>query len=132
MFWILNIRMSSAFTSSKKTFHDNYLEYKITGDQKYKTAVDSAKQSMDSILASLQQQVTSSDKLNHNKDFSHVLRKLENENKQKHKKLIEEKDLLKEAEMRGFSDQQVPVPSSTWKYVMIGVLGGVSVLLSLM
>lgn len=48
-----------AFTSAKKQYYDNYMEYKLTGQPSYKTAYEGAHQSMENTLNALQSQVDS-------------------------------------------------------------------------
>ena len=42
--------MEGTFTSAKNQFKLNYVQYFLTGEEKYKTTYEAAKQTMDSIL----------------------------------------------------------------------------------
>lgn len=48
-----------AFTSAKKQYYDNYMQYKLTGQSSYKTAYEGALQSMENTVNALQSQIDS-------------------------------------------------------------------------
>jgi hypothetical protein len=105
-----------AFTSASKVYHDNFLEYRITGDPKYKSASDAAMTTIQGVIQKMQDQV------NATPVDSHILRELSVKKQSLEENLFKEKDRLKEAEMRGVSS--IPVPTG-WKYYTIaGLLGG--------
>lgn len=95
----------SAITSATKVYHDNFLEYRITGESKYKKAADAAMNTIQTVIKNMQEQVSVS-------PVQHQVNKNTLE-----KSLFQERDALKEAEMRGVSSS---IP--TWKYITIGVL----------
>jgi hypothetical protein len=48
-----------SFSSAKKQYYDNYIQYKLTGQSSYKTAYEAALQSMENTVGALQAQVDS-------------------------------------------------------------------------
>ena len=48
-----------SFSAAKKQYHDNYIQYKLTGQSGYKSAYESALQSMQNTIGALQSQVDS-------------------------------------------------------------------------
>jgi hypothetical protein len=96
----------SAITSAIKVYHDNFLEYRITGESKYKKAADAAMTTIQTVIKNMQDQVSVS-------PVQHQVNKNNLE-----KSLFQERNALKEAEMRGVSYGFIP----TWKYITIGVL----------
>ena len=102
-----------AFRSASKVYHDNFLEYRITGDIKYKKASDAAMSTIQGIVQKMQDQV------NATPVDSHTLRDLSLKKQTLAENLFREKDRLKEAEMRGVPLGQTPMPSLSWKYYTI-------------
>jgi hypothetical protein len=96
----------SAITSATKVYHDNFLEYRITGETKYKKAADSAMNTIQTVIKNMQDQVSVT-------PVEHQVSKNNLE-----KSLFQERDALKEAEMRGVSSGSIP----TWKYIAVGIL----------
>lgn len=45
-----------SFTSAKKQYYDNYIQYKLTGQSSYKTAYEAALQSMENTVGAIQAQ----------------------------------------------------------------------------
>jgi len=52
--------MEGVYSSAKKQYHDNYLQYLITGQPQYQTAYEAADQSIQDTLAKIKQEVTES------------------------------------------------------------------------
>ena len=51
--------MDSQFNTLIRSYHDNYLQYKLTGTDSYKNAYSSAQQGIETILSTLQDSVES-------------------------------------------------------------------------
>lgn len=102
--------MDGVFASAKKVYYDNFLEYATTGEPKYKKAADSALQSIDATIASLQAQVAAIPEEHH--ESIHELQR----------SLVRERDKVTEAKMRGVPVNISPSPSMFWKYITAGVL----------
>ena len=90
--------MDKVFNSAKKVYADNYLEYKLTNDPKYKLASDSALASMRNVLDSLGKQTQGT------KNIA--------------EKIVQEKDLMRDL------PEQITIagPDLTWKYIILGGL----------
>jgi len=108
-----------------RSYHDNYLQYKLTGDQKYQRAYQAAEKGLDSIILAKNQQVQT--------DAQTIQTTIgaDSENKMKDLKsqaihlgqgLVDERDAETAAEMRLNSAVQVPPPQPIFQYVVIGIL----------
>jgi hypothetical protein len=102
-------------SSAKKAYRTNFLEYKITGDQKYKVAADAALASINKVISDLENTPSPDPP----PDFEHLMRDSTIRLKNGRRKLIEEKDALVEAKMRM---PALPLTSLDWRYYVIGVL----------
>lgn len=127
--------MDNSFTTLIQSFRDNYLQYKITGADKYKTSYSQAQTAIQSAIASLDSQVKSqrSKLAEFQKDgVEEKLHELDSENKMLQRGILSEHDELEAARMRAhpvtFSFASVP----TWQYYTIGGLTAGVVLLSLL
>ena len=49
--------MDSQFTTLTRSYHDNYLQYTLTGNESYQTAYEAAKTGLDNIISSLESEV---------------------------------------------------------------------------
>jgi hypothetical protein len=49
--------MDSQFTTLTRSYHDNYLQYSLTGNESYQTAYEAAKTGLDNIISSLESEV---------------------------------------------------------------------------
>ena len=108
-----------AFASASKVYHDNFLEYRTTGDIKYKNASDAAMTTIQSVIQKMQDQVTATPV------DSHILRDLNLKKQTLEENLFKEKDRLKEAEMRGVPSGHPALPSASWQYITIlALIGG--------
>ena len=93
--------MEGAFALAKKTYRDNFLQYKLTNEPKYKNAYEKAMESIENMI----------DKLKKSKPSN---------NKQTIKiNYLKDNDSLKTALLRQSSLSQTPM---TWKYVTVGSL----------
>ena len=54
--------MDNQFTTLSRSYRDNYLQYSLTGNKTYKSAYESAKQGLDSIIQSLTSEVKTNTK----------------------------------------------------------------------
>jgi hypothetical protein len=106
-------------SSAKNVFHTNFLEYRLTGDKKYKTVADSALSSIKKAIADLETTVKATGEVP--SDFSHSIRESSMRLKNGRKRLIEQKDILEGANMRN----SVPAPtvsSIDWRYYVTVIL----------
>jgi hypothetical protein len=126
--------MDGQFTTLLRSYHDNYIQYALTGGQSYQTAYQAAQQGLDTIIASLQSEVNTQN--NTISSFykskpEESIRDLESRTLDTKRQLLTKNDTLTAAKMRS----EVPVfssPSMVPFYIPIGVLAGLSVLLSVM
>jgi hypothetical protein len=120
--------MDNQFNTLSQSYSSNYVQYKVTGNQKYKDSYDAAKQGLDSILSQLEGQV--------NKEKSDItafyksgvdqrISELQMKNRMLQRGISQTQDDLETAKLRS---QSVPIPItpptvSTYQYVALGVLG---------
>jgi ElaB/YqjD/DUF883 family membrane-anchored ribosome-binding protein len=106
-------------TSAKNTFHNNFIEYKLTGEKRYKNAADEAMNSIQKFISNLEEEVNKTTQIP--VDFSSNLREKTIRLKNGRKRLIEEKDDLVEARMR--TPQYISTLTSIdWRYYLTGCL----------
>ena len=91
--------MDKVFNSAKKVYRDNYLEYKLTNDPKYKTASDSAVETMKKVITNLKSQTRGT------KNIA--------------SKIVQEKDLLRDLP----DDSAIQnIPSLSSRYITLGIM----------
>jgi hypothetical protein len=125
--------MDSQYTSLARSYHDNYVQYKVTGNTKYKTGFEAAKQGLDTLVGQLQDQVSTQNKKMEEFYKSGVESKLidlEQENRKLQRGILSEKDQIKAAEMRSAGAAISPNAISTWQYITLGVVGASVLVLS--
>jgi len=127
--------MDNSFTTLIQSFRDNYLQYKITGADKYKASYSQAQAAIESAIGGLDSQVKAqrSKLAEFQKDgVEEKLQELDAENKMLQRGILSERDELEAARMRAhpvtFSFSSVP----TWQYYTIGGLAAGVLLLSLL
>jgi hypothetical protein len=92
--------MEGAFALAKKTYRDNFLQYKLTNEPKYKNAYEKSMESIETML----------DKLGSRPIPQQIISK---------PNYLKEDDSLQGAILR---QTTLPPPSMTWKYVTVGCL----------
>jgi len=122
--------MDSQFNELTRSYHDNFLEYKVTGDPKYKTAYESAQTGIQSILATTQAEVTK--QKNEIAAFyasnpEESLNALRADSRELKSNLIAEDDEFTAANLR--EQPIVDMPSLTSQYISLGVLGALLIVL---
>lgn len=122
--------MDSQFNTLTQSFHDNYLQYKITGDPKYQSGYQSAQQGIETILSSLEQSVQSGKADIHDFYKSGVeerLQQLDSEQKSIQRGILQDQDELVASQMRlpSSTSQSIIIPTS--KYITIGALSVVMI-----
>jgi hypothetical protein len=112
--------MSDTFTAAKKQYYDNFMQYELTGEQSYKTAYEGALTSMKNTISAIQNQV---DTMPAGTVSTSPL-----------PSFSEAERLKEEAKLRASVTpvSVTPTPSMETKYITIGVLGGLTLLLSLL
>lgn len=118
--------MDSQFNTLTRSYHDNFLQYKLTGNQKYKVAYEAAQSGLDAIVVA-KNQANETDSQNIKNTLGS-----DAENKMKDAKsqavhlgqgLVDEQDEEVAAEMRKQSMVSEPTAvSPIFQYVAIGVM----------
>jgi peptidoglycan hydrolase CwlO-like protein len=120
--------MDNAFTTLKKSYYDNYLQYKISGDSSYQNAYQSAQQGIENLLAELSSKVSqqqSKIKSFYSDDVEDKLRETQSDIRNRQRQIVNENDKIEAANMRASvtSGGSVISPSYTWEYSVIAGLG---------
>lgn len=121
--------MDNQFTTLTRSYHDNYLEYKVTGNSSYQNSFQSAEEGIQNIIASLQDQVnTQNEQINnfYSSNAEEKLRDTQSKIKMEQRSMIKDKDQVTAAIMRS-TPASFQIPQSY--LISIGVLTGVVVLL---
>ena len=116
--------MDNQFNTLMRSYHDNYLQYKLTGDQKYQTAYQAAEKGLDSIILSKNQTVQSDSQNIQNTigaDSENKMKDLKSQSIHLGQGLIDEHDAETAAEMRLSRPNQV-APQPVFQYVAIGIM----------
>jgi len=117
--------MDSQFTTLTRSYHDNYLQYALTGNQTYQAAYQSAKTGLDTIISSLQSEVAEQESTISNfykSDVEGKMRDLRTQAKNAKEDIVTQGDEITAAKMR-----QVPASAPTSQdytsyYIAIGGL----------
>lgn len=120
--------MDGQFNTLVRSYHDNYIQYKITGGQSYQNAYMSAQEGIKNILDSLQKQAT--DQQAQISDFykSDVEEKLRDTRTgitKYQRKIVRTEDEIEAAKIRGEAPP-VPPPIQTplmSQYITLSILG---------
>lgn len=126
--------MDSQFNSLVQSYHDNYVQYKITGSQNYQTAYEAAKQGLDTLVGGLKNEVNAQQQQFadfYKSGVEHKLLEQDQQNRLLQRGIISEKDEIEAAKMRSSGTVVSSNVVSTWQYVTAGVLGAIVLGLSL-
>lgn len=114
--------MENQFTTLTKSYYDNFLEYKLTGNESNQKAYISAEQGIQSILNTLNDKVnaqSSSIATFYQSDVQGKLKSMRSDIQSTQRNIITNKDSLSAAEMRipttTVEDQSIPM-----SYLIIG------------
>lgn len=121
------------FNTLIRSLHDNYLQFKLTGGQAYQKSYMTAEEGINKILSDLEKTVDSQKSQItdfYKTDVEGKLKGLQSESKNLQHGLIEQKDQLTAAEIRQTQSTSVPTQSLTSRYIAVGTLIGVTLLLS--
>jgi len=122
--------MDKQFTTLTSSYYDNYLQYKLTGNQSYQNSYMSADQGIQSILSNLQDQVDAQNQqINafYQADVEGKLRDIQSGIRSTQRNIIKEKDDATGAAMRTQSSSFGSIPQSY--YISIGSLTAIAFLL---
>jgi hypothetical protein len=124
--------MDNQFNTLTRSYRDNYLQYALTGNNTYKSAYESAKQGLDSIIQSLTTEVeTNSSNLKNavGTDAVSLFQSKQDGLSSVGTAIHQQKDRVTEAQMR--QPPAPPTPSYIPQYLAISGLLGAIVLLQL-
>jgi peptidoglycan hydrolase CwlO-like protein len=125
--------MDKQFTTLTSSYHDNYLQYKVTGNASYQNSYMSAEQGIQTILSSLQDQVNSQNQQIsdfYNTDVEGKLRDLQGGIRSTQKNIVKDRDRAIGASMRMNTATTTPGVQIPQSYtISIGVLSAIAVLL---
>jgi hypothetical protein len=126
--------MDNQFTTLSRSYHDNYIEYAVTGNDTYKTAYMSAQQGIDTIISSLQGEVSdqqSSISNFYNSGVEGKIRDARASAKNARADAVTQGDKLVASEMRNIETSSLPasLPDLSPYYITLTVLILVNVLL---
>ena len=121
--------MENQFTSLTKSYYDNYLQYKLTGNSSYQNAYQSAQQGIENLLASLESQVNqqqSKIKSFYSNDVEDKMRQTQSDIRKRQHQIVNKQDDIEAAKMRASvtsNGASLPTSSYTYEYTIMGALG---------
>jgi predicted aminopeptidase len=125
--------MDSQFNTLLRSYHDNYLQYKLTANSSYQNAYQTAQTGLDNIINQLQ---TTSDQQQseissfYKQDVEGQLRDLQSKQRKLQKNILEQTDELTAAKHRLESPAPVTSADYTGYYIAIGVMAGIAGIMS--
>lgn len=126
--------MDKQISELTRSYSDNYIQFKVTGNDRYKQGYTAAKQGLDSILTQLQDSVNTQKQQIADFYKSGIEQKMSDLNQQNRflqRGLLSEKDEITAAEMR--QQPTIALPAiQTWQYIALGVLGATAIGLSVL
>ena len=124
--------MDNQFNTLMRSYHDNYVQYKLTGAPKYKTAYEAAQTGLDSIVVAKNKAVESDAENIQNTigaDAENKMKDIKSQSVHLGQGLVNEHDQEVAAEMRlGAPTQTASTP--IFQYVSIGIMVATIVALS--
>jgi DNA primase large subunit len=120
--------MDSQWNSLLQSYNSNYVQYKVTGNQKYKNSYISAQEGLDSILSQIKGDVDSGKaqmSAFYKSGVEQKIMDLQLRNRKLQRGIVSEKDDIAAAKIRNEHPASTTSPSSisTSQYIAIGVLG---------
>lgn len=115
--------MDSQFNTLMRSYHDNFLQYKLTGNQKYKVAYEAAQSGLDAIILAKNREVETDAqniKSTLGADTENKMKDIKSQSIHLAQGLSEQHDEEVAAEMRTVSTD--PPVSLTTQYIILGVL----------
>lgn len=125
--------MDSQFNTLLRSYSDNYIQFKVTGNSRYQKAYTTAQESLESILSQMKNSVDAQKQQMsefYKSGVEQRLTELNQRNRFLQRGLVSESDEVVAAHMRS---QSPGLPAiQTWQYVVLGVLGATAIGLSVM
>jgi hypothetical protein len=108
--------MDSQFNTLVRSYHDNFLEHRVTGENRFRTSYEGAREGIENILKTLNDDVQKKQV-----ELSDFYRSGVRDNLRDLKQsLADQNDIQISAEKR---QEVLPLPSLRWQYIGLGVLG---------
>lgn len=123
--------MDNQFTTLTRSYYDNYLQYKLTGNASYQNSYMSAEEGIQNILKSLEDQISSNtENVNsfYSSDVEEKMRDTQSQLRSTGKNIIKNTDRAIGASMRNIPQSSFSLPTSY--LISIGVLSATAFLLS--
>lgn len=123
--------MDNQFNSLIRSYSDNYVQFKVTGNPNYQNGFTSAQQGLDSIISQLQSQVDAQKQqiaAFYKSGVEQKISDLEQRNRFLQRGIVSEKDEITAAQMR--SETPTVISIQPWQYLALGILGITAVGLS--
>jgi len=114
--------MNNQFNTLIQSYHDNFLQYKITGNSSYQSAYQSSQQAIENIISNLESQNSEQQNIIssfYDENHEEKLREITADQKNAQRRVIEEHDKLKASEIR---NQELVPPSTNYLYYITGAL----------
>jgi len=121
--------MENQFTALTKSYYDNYLQYKLTGNSSYQNAYQSAQQGIEAILANLSSEVNAEQqniKDFYSDDVEEKMKETQSDIRKRQHEIVNENDKIEAAKMRASvtsSGSTISAPSYTTEYTVLAALG---------
>lgn len=125
--------MDNQFTTLTRSYYDNYLQYKVTGNASYQNSYMSAEEGIQNILKSLEDQISSNtESINsfYKSDVEGKLRDVQSQLRSTQKNIVKDRDRVIGAQMRNIPQSSFSIP--TPYLISIGVLSATVFLLSVL
>ena len=117
--------MDNQFNTLIRSYHDNYLEYKITGTSSYQKAYQTAQIDIEKILSDMQKK-NSDEQKNisdfYNQNTNDQIRDVKAKKTEAQHKILSENDQLVSAEMRLTEPNELALGSINYKYIALAVM----------
>lgn len=121
--------MDSQFNTLLSSYHDNYIQYKLSGTQSNQNAYIAAQQGLENIINSLQEQVneqTSQISNFYKSNVEEKLRDTQSDLKKYQRKIVRTEDEIEAAKMRTPTSSTPPIQMpSLGQYITLATLGAV-------
>ena len=114
--------MNNQFNTLIRSYHDNFLSYKLTGNSSYQSAYQSAQQNIENILSNLESKTSEQQKTIssfYDENHEEKLREIGADAKNAKRRVLQEQDKLIASEMRNV---ELAPPSTNYKYYILGAL----------
>jgi hypothetical protein len=110
--------MDSQFNTLVRSYHDNFLEHRVTGEDRYQTSYEGAREGIENILKTMNDDVQ-----NKQKELADFYRSGVRDNLRDLKLSLAEQNDIQIAAQKRQEGKSALSPSLRWQYIGLGVLG---------